>query len=186
MSHANPTAFYVRDLRMCSFRWLQCPETNFPWTPRGDSTFQSRTLELLESLNLSDPPLLTLQTSAQLGKAVLACNLSTQVAEAEVQSQSVPHGSGPVWATEEDSKMKQIKMLVRMANAHDPGIQEWKQEGPEFKDSLSHVESLKSVWATQETVWEEGERRGGIWKEWLTFFSSLLCLFYKQGPVGCL
>lgn len=56
--------------------------------------------------------------------------------------------------------MKQIKMLVRMANARDPGIQEWKQEDPEFKDSLSHVESLKSVWATQETVWEEEERRG--------------------------
>lgn len=42
---------------------------------------------MLESLNLPNPPLLTFQTSAQLGIAVLACNLSTQVAEAEVQSQ---------------------------------------------------------------------------------------------------
>lgn len=55
--------------------------------------------------------------------------------------------------------MKQIKMLVRVVNACDPGIQEQRQEDPEFKDSLSPRESLKSVWATQETVWEEEERR---------------------------
>lgn len=52
-----------------------------------------------------------------------------------------------------------MKQMVRMANACDPGIQEWKQEDPEFKDNLSHRESLKSIWATKETVWEEEERR---------------------------